>query len=147
MSEQGLAIINHRRLRKGTTSFSLLKETFFLFHQGLVFKNYDPFFETLNEKIDQMISSGIFAFHESLVLKINPWGLRKNEEEIGAQVLTLDDLFMGFFIWFLCISICTIVFVVELCFRKISSAKQSKVITFRHEIRRQKIQQKIIRMI
>lgn len=100
-------------MRRGSPSFVVLELTF-QFRFCYIFLPFSPFYETLNEKISQANSNGrISRIREARFGRDEFW---KKVEEIGPQVLTLEDLSAGFicFLVPLCISI--IVFVLELVY-------------------------------
>lgn len=59
---------------------------------GLAIRAFSPLYETFNEKLDQMLSSGLVQkFLKEIMSR------RKDiEDDIGPQVLTLEDLGVAF---------------------------------------------------
>lgn len=72
-----------------------LKESFGTVHIGYLFHEFSPFLEEFNGKIGEMISAGLTQYwiHE----KANPRGRKpRAAENIGPQVLTMEDLAAAF---------------------------------------------------
>jgi len=95
-------------LRSGSIFVTMSKESFKTAYVTFPFKNFSPFFETFNNKLDEMISAGIIQHWRKLRDRI------KDIEEKIPQVLEIDDLEMGFFVCIFFLTISLIVFVIEL---------------------------------
>lgn len=89
-----LSLIHNHLYRSGTSSIMMIKENIYTVFFGVAFRPFSPYFESFNERIDQMIDSGLTAYWTEQYL--NPKGLRKSTEKIGPQILTLEDLGVGF---------------------------------------------------
>lgn len=111
-----LSIINNRLFRSGLTSLTLLKDSFLTMHQVKLFRKFSPYFEVFNAIIGQIISSGLFEF--LLKNETNPRGIKKIDEDIGPQVLTLDHLEVGFFVCIVLLIFSLIVFACEIFVQK-----------------------------
>lgn len=89
-----MSTIYNVKYRSGFSSLFLLEETLFTLTVGLSFPLFCPFFETFNERIDQMIANGMIAYWYKN--RINPKGVKRVVEKVGQQVLTLAHLAIGF---------------------------------------------------
>lgn len=103
--------------RSGSSSISLLDEVYIIQSCGFAFPPFSPFFETFNAKIDQMISNGIID-HER---KMQNDPKLATIEESEAQVITLEDLGLGFEICLISMAISLTAFIIELLIDFITS--------------------------
>jgi len=95
--------------RDGDLSFKLLAENVVTIYMSKIFKPFCPFFESINSKIDQLMSAGIISHW------INSDKLKINFDEIGPQVLTWEHLELGFAVCMIPLLIGIVVFLCE-CF-------------------------------
>jgi len=95
--------------RDGDPSFKLLAENVITLYISQIFKPFCPFFETINSKIDQLISAGIISHW------IKKRDIKIKFDEIGPQVLTWEHLVLGFAACMIPLIIGIVVFVCE-CF-------------------------------
>lgn len=104
--------------RSGFPSLSLLPGPVITVMHGMMFKNYNPFYEMVDDKIRQMIPGGIMQhlYKEQVRIKktSSENSVRNSKEPIDPQVLTMDQLKIGFLICAAMLCLSTIVFVVEL---------------------------------
>jgi len=101
--------------RDGDVSFKILSENVLTILMSQVFKPFSPFYESINNKVDQLITSGIISHwikEEKLEIKF---------DEIGPQVLTWDHLYLGFAACMICLAIGFVIFLCELCQPKVKS--------------------------
>jgi hypothetical protein len=112
-------------MAKGTGNWKVLEDKVFSFGCGMIFKINHPLYEAFNAKIAQMISGGIIENIMSSYAK----GRQKNYETIESdpEVFGLEKLTFGFEIWLYCLAICTAVFLLECCFRKMSKIRCEKL--------------------
>lgn len=101
-----------RSFYRGTPSFHLLEETFMTLFSGFEFKLYCPYFEDFNKKVGEMNSNGMFQ--DWFANLFNVKGLKRNRMKSGPQVLTLDDLSVGFQICLIPMSLSVVSFLAEL---------------------------------
>lgn len=99
-------------LRSGNPSFVIIDDKWKTIFIGVQFKKYCPFYQVFNEKMGIFASAGIFD--QTYYLKTKKRGLTWKDETIGPQVLTLDDLWVGFVIHVVFLGISTIVFFIEI---------------------------------
>jgi len=94
--------------RSGQLSLQLLTDNIGTGFVCFYFKNFSPYFESLNYKIDQMLSAGIIShWFKKEELKI------KFDEIIGPQVLTWEHLEVGFIACMIPLIISITVFICE----------------------------------
>lgn len=76
-----------------------LKENVMTMQIGFAYKPFDPFYEILNEYILRLIENGYISRVVSAVR--NPKGIIAQPEKVPPQVLTFDQLELGFMISFI----------------------------------------------
>lgn len=92
--------------RLGSSSIRLLNEPIKLYFSGLRFKRFSPFYGEFNEKLGQMISSGLTSkWYEEY---LNPFNRMVSVDDIGPQVLTMHDLDVAFGVCFIPL-VCSVV--------------------------------------
>lgn len=89
-----LNFINSNFYRRGASSIQMMNHSTRLFYQGLAFIEFSPFYEKFNTKIEEMISSGFTTKWRGEYL--NPRNVYPYDDDLGPQVLTMDDLNIGF---------------------------------------------------
>jgi len=94
-SNKATMVVYRRMIQlDGTPSkqdFLLLTDNIVSTFVGLVFKDFSPFFESFNYKVDQLISAGMFLhWFQPNSLKI------KHDDPAEPQVLTWEHLYVGF---------------------------------------------------
>jgi len=89
--------------RNGELSFKVLSVTVY---NGQMFKPFSPFYETMNSKIDQLITGGMMPKFDFNPIKIK-------YDEIGPQILTFEQLSLGFAACAICLVIAFVVFLCE----------------------------------
>lgn len=105
------------------SSLCLMAEPIGLVFASLAFKFHSPLYESVNEKLLQMISNGVIS---KLAKDVNNRYDRKPIlEDIGPQVLTMDDLVIGF--QFCCIPLVlgVIAFLGELAVFRLKKLKET----------------------
>lgn len=98
------------RYRSGYPSFRFMNESLILIYFGLAFKLASPFYGSFNDKIDQMIAHGLIAKWTKKYT--NPEGLQANWG--GPQVLTFENLSIGFQVCCIPLTLSVIAFVGEI---------------------------------
>jgi len=101
----------NEQYKTGRPSIRLMDQTIAVFHAGMKFNKFSPFFEAFNEKIGRMVSSGLIKVN-SLVYSNEK--IHTYVPEIGPQVLTLDQLRFGFLIIIACLVLSIVVFILEI---------------------------------
>lgn len=108
----------NNQLRSGSPSLLVLQEQFGdEFGLGLLFAPFNPFYETLNEKIQWLIEGGLTNLWIENAL--NQRGINKKLPEIGPEVLTMEHLDIGFKIMMVVWSISIMGFLAEIVFYRI----------------------------
>lgn len=100
-------MIEGSKYRSGVSSLFALNEILISIPTGIGFKQFSPFFEVFNEKIGQLIATGI----------MNKWDNKsypKKIDDIGPQVLTVDHLRLGFMACLIPLGLATIFFFMEI---------------------------------
>jgi hypothetical protein len=95
VSHEFLDFIHRSEYRDGFSSLSILDESLGLITYGMVFRPFNPFFEMLNEKLHQMISSGVMKLWHDFQ-KNRKMLMKSGLKVIGPEVLTLEHLWIGF---------------------------------------------------
>lgn len=103
--------------RSGCSSLIVLDETIRLSFMGIEFKPFSPFFEAFTEQIDWMIAAGLTQLWYSNL--INPKNLKRTEEEIGPQILTMEHLAVAFKVCLAPLILSVFVFAVEVSITRI----------------------------
>lgn len=143
VSHEMIKSLHARSYLHETSSLKLLQDNIFTMLVVISFKLDCPFFETFNEKIDQMLSAGLFSYWERSA--DIPDEAKRASIEIGNEVLTLDHLWIGFQVFFVCLTSSVVVFVLELLVAfvtiivsRIQKEKTKKTIKRRRQSKRQK---------
>jgi len=98
--------------RNGKSSLKIIPKPITIFPVAIPFKNFSPLYVEFNEKIDQMISSGII---DNIFRKIyDKKPPTRKVEEIGPQVLTLNHLEICFYAFLTPLLASVTVFFVEI---------------------------------
>lgn len=105
-----LLYIENRIYRSGHSSLSILDEKLRNLYIGFSFKHFSPFYEILNEIVGHLSSSGLIHRWNDL----NPKSRKKEFEDIGPQVLTMEHIAIGFQTCLIPFLLSIIVFVIEL---------------------------------
>lgn len=93
--------------------YSQLKEKIITDYIGFVLHKESFIFDQMNRKVVQFVESGLAQkFME------NYKRARKNGEEGGPKVLTLEHLNAGFYIWLVCVCTAVVVFLIEHVFER-----------------------------
>lgn len=91
---------------KQNPPYSVLKEKVISDYVGLVLNKNNFIFDAMNRKVVQLVESGVAQ-------KIIGEQVTKKLEHSGPQVLTLEQLKAGFYIWLVCIAISIFAFIWE----------------------------------
>lgn len=98
-------------VRSGHSSLHSLEEIENIIHSGTPFLPFSPFFEQVNELIGRMVSSGLFKHWASIYFEFKE---SKNKiEDIGAQVLTMDQMEVAFLASLLPLTLALTAFLME----------------------------------
>lgn len=111
-----LLYIENRFYRSGHSSLSILDEKLRTLYIGLSFKQFSPFYEVLNEIVGYLTSGGLINLWNDL----NPKHRKREFEDIGPQVLTMEHIAIGFQTCLIPFTLSTIVFVIELAFNYVA---------------------------
>lgn len=95
LSANMLDYIHKNELRSGTGSLTFLDATTTVDFRSVAFQRDNPYFESINEKIGDLISSGIVNYYFLLSKFVGD--MRKEDAE-GPQILTMEHLEIGFLI-------------------------------------------------
>lgn len=78
---------------------------------GIAFPPFFFFFEAFNEVVDRIIPSGLIEYWSRFFFN-SRYNLKKLEKS-EPVVLTMDHLGVGFLLWFICLGISLVCFIVE----------------------------------
>lgn len=112
-----------KRYRGGLPSLSMLEESIQTECGGINFMPFSPFFESFNENIGEMNSNGLTDYWVTTEFDRKK-GRKFYNDEIGAQVLTLDHLEICFLICLIPMVLATIAFIVECSIPRIRAANK-----------------------
>lgn len=104
-----LSMIHRKSYRLGYSSLSFIEEKIITSHSCLPFPMGSPFYEAFNEKIDEIIESGIVS-----MWKKDLEDFPRNREEIGPQILTMEHLEFGFLACLIILTMSVIAFTLEI---------------------------------
>jgi len=121
ITKEYIDLVEKRRLRTGRTSISLIEKYYTNLWYCILFQKFSPFYESFNEKLDQLIASGIIKHWWNYEAKKHP------VEEKEPQVLQFSDLEVGFTICLFFAMISLIVFAIE-CLLHIVTRYVSRVV-------------------
>lgn len=107
-----LASINNHKFRSWFSSVELLDGNFEFSMHGITLKLYSLIFEEFNDQVFEMMSNGLTQ--RWVNDQINLKGLKRKADSVGPQVLTMENLSIGFQICFCMMSIACITFFVEI---------------------------------
>lgn len=111
-----IMFVLNNKYRSGFTSLKMLPNGFLTLAVGFVYKRFSPFIEIMNEKLLEVVASGLTNYW--IEIRLNPKGLRRIVEEIGPQVLTMEHLEVGFFICLAPLVLSIIVFALEIALHR-----------------------------
>jgi hypothetical protein len=114
-----------QKYRSGLTSLIVLDEPIKKVFFGIVFNEFNPFYETVNEKIIRLFEAGL----TDLFLVRHLFNFEKKKrfnEEIGPQVLTMDQLEIAFIFCFAPFALCLACFIGEFAVAWITTKKRKK---------------------
>lgn len=102
------------QFRGGFPSIEILEGNVETVYLSLELPSFSPLVEVFNEKIYQLLASGVVSYWQYCLLY--PTGLKKKLDEIGPQVLTMEHLSVGFLVCLCPFILSIFVFVCELAF-------------------------------
>lgn len=108
-------------------SYNLLDENIYSTHYGLLMLQGLATTEFIDTKVKQLIEAGIMDYWISKSYK-----LTEHNKDSGPEVLTLEQLEMGFLIWLTMLGITSLCFVVEFLINKIKLHIEQIIV---HQIR------------
>lgn len=117
VTEELLNNVEQTEYRSGFSSISLMQIPQGIVMEGVVFKPLNPLYETFNEKVHHLISGGLMQYFQNLQkrsVKGIREGIRKRDISIGPQVLKLEHLKIGFFIFIIFLVLSILVFLIEM---------------------------------
>lgn len=100
--------------RSGTTSLRWLNEPVAMSINSLAFKRRSPFYESFNTVVDRIMSNGVNSKWIRDFISPNNSYRKPIDDAIGPQVLTMDDLSIGFQFCCIPLVLSVIVFLIEL---------------------------------
>jgi hypothetical protein len=101
-------------LQTGKASLRMLDEGFFTLSYSMMFTRNLPYTDTFLKRVNQMISIGII---QEVKNEHNRYGgPEKKNEKVPPQVLTLEQLAIGFTIYLIACGMCVLVFIIEYIF-------------------------------
>lgn len=112
------------RYRTDVASFFLLEQEITSVPYGQTFKHFNPFFETLDERMEQIIATKTDNF-EQKQQKVSRKMKRKHE----PQVLTMEHLELGFIACLISLTFASITFAVEILTPKFRSLTHALIAT------------------
>lgn len=98
----------HQQFRSGIPSLFNLDITLLTVKYGFAFKKFHPFFEIFDEMMGRFMDHGIYNLKPKRM--INP----KQSDNLGAQILTMDHLELGFAACMIPLALAIVVFLCEL---------------------------------
>lgn len=112
MTPATLESLYRNEYRAGSGSITLLDDSVRTAFRCVVFKRHSPYFEHFNEKIGELVSSGIlhYYFWQSKFMRDK----MKEAEETGPEVLTMEHLEIGFIVCGVPLALAIIVFIFEI---------------------------------
>lgn len=102
-----------------TPRFSQLKERVFAEYIGFAVEDNSFLFHATNKIVVRFVESGLAQGLVDRNRRIHD--VKKYEDDKGPKVLTLEHLGAGFCVWLACIAVAFIAFIIEICFKKIST--------------------------
>lgn len=104
--------ITYNYFRRGFPSLHLMTSSPLMFiFEGLSFRAFNPVIESFNEVLFRLLSNGLMQkFLDDYQYPRDP---NEKEDPIGPQVLTMDDLGVGFLICCIPLALSVVVFVAE----------------------------------
>lgn len=121
--EEYIRYIHSKLYRSGFSSLEVLKETVRNVYFGLWFKAFSPFNEILNDRILRLFDGGIIQYWTNY--RLDPKSIKKVAEDIGAQILTMDHLEIGFIVCLIPITIAGFVLLIEIGIPKIKTLSEN----------------------
>lgn len=97
-----------------------LKEKIISDYMGLALYKNSFMYELINRKVVQFMESGLA---QSLVDSYRY--IKKHADKIEPNVLTLEHLQAGFYVWLACIVVSLIAFIMEICFSRLDKWMRS----------------------
>lgn len=110
--------------RSGFASLYLLEENIFTVPSGINFPLFSPLFEAFDQKVHQLLDTGLFSYWYRNLLNSKGFS-RSKVEEIGPQVLTMEQLAVGFLICLCPLILSGLVFFGELIYFRIRKIQRN----------------------
>lgn len=107
--------LHNTKYRSGVSSLITLDDTLMTAQYSLVYTYNCPYAEMLDRKTTQFLEGG-FSTHWYKEI-FNPTDMKRELEDIGPQVLTMDHLEIGFIVWLVPVLLCILVFIIEIAIR------------------------------
>ena len=117
MTEESFKFFESSRYYTGTSSLTMLEETYGYFYVGIPFTTFNPVFEEINEKTHQALAAGIFP--EFLYDDKFRNAMKQLSDEVPVLVLTMDHLNIGFLACLIPMIMSLVAFVFEFVLPKI----------------------------
>lgn len=99
-----------------TPRFSLLKERIISEYIGFALNDNSFMLHSINKLVVRFGESGLSNY----IADRNHF-VKKYSDDFGPKVLSLEHLGAGFCVWLACIAVAFIAFIMEICFKKIST--------------------------
>lgn len=100
----------HDKYRSGLSSLHVLNQLVMVVAGGVGFKRFSPFYDTFNDIIGRHIAVGFANTFDKL---LSP-RVGTKADDIGPQVLTLEQLGLGFIACLIPLGLSTVVFLIEI---------------------------------
>lgn len=108
-----------KQIVQANPPFSVLQEKVITDYYGIMIHTNSFMFAPTNKKVVQFVESGMAQFLVDKYRYIN-----KFTDDEGPQVLTLDHLDAGFYVWLVCVVFSIFAFIVEIIVHKIKTRHQ-----------------------
>lgn len=101
----------HRSIYHSGTSSISLTENFMSFPFAFEFRSFSPFYESFNENLIRMVAAGFLEKIDRVVFHYD--GIKRPNAEPGPQILTMDQIGVGFLVCLIPLSLSIIAFIAE----------------------------------
>lgn len=118
-----LAEIHNKKYRSGVSSIKILDQKVETYFRVFTFMPLNPFVDFFNQIMAELAAGGFLSYWRKL--EINPKDLKTKIEDIGPQVLTLEQLEIAFYICLAPFAVCALVFAFEVAFKHFRKTKLS----------------------
>lgn len=100
--------------RSGISSLLVLDDTIDILYLTVLFKPFDPFYDSYNEMMGRLANGGFLNYLDDSFE--NSTGLKRMLDKTGPQVLTIEHLMIGFQFFMAALAVSLIGFIVEITF-------------------------------